>query len=270
MTTMADYDPKQDIVTFDHPPLNEVAIGIGFDPIPGFSTVEGGRFWGEVAEEYPNSEIAPPIPVSGMGTIQFSTTPTGRIILRNLNRTKILQIQDSWFFFNWVKASDSQEYPRYASVYESFKSSFEKFLTYLDHRGHPRPAVMNQKRLTYVNYLPKSGWRTPDEITRFLPDLFSTWSQHKFVPSLKNFSLKFTTSFENGVGDLEVSVRNGIIPGKSEEMIVFELTVLSPPEQRELSSLDDWFGKARSIIVQSFIDLTSDFAHEKWGLRRDD
>ena len=268
MTAKFNNDPHKDIATFDRPPLNEVVMGIGFDPIQGFSIVEAGRFWGEVSDEYPDSESAPPIPVPGiMPSIQVTTMPTGRIILKNPGRTKILQIQDSWFFCNWVKASEDHEYPRYSSVYKSFKSSLDKFLNYLDHRQRARPTVVNQTRLTYVNYIPKSGWRTPDEVSRFLPDLFSNWSQHKFIPSLKNFSLKCTTTFEQG--DLDVSVQNGMIPGKLEEMIVFELTFFSP-HQRELSSLDSWFSIARSIIVKSFIDLTSDLAHEKWGLRQND
>ena len=52
-------------ITFDDPPLNEVALGSTFLPRPDFLVPYFGAFWQEISNEFPKVAHPPPIVTPG-------------------------------------------------------------------------------------------------------------------------------------------------------------------------------------------------------------
>src|SRR5271166_2249591 len=96
------HEPGRDVFTFDNPPLSEVACGVGFASPSGLTTVEIGRFWNKIADEYPRSEVAPPLPHPGV-PFMMTTIPSPRAIFRSKDGGRVVQVQPNWFLFNWVR-----------------------------------------------------------------------------------------------------------------------------------------------------------------------
>jgi uncharacterized protein (TIGR04255 family) len=259
----AQHSPEEHILTFDRPPVSEVVCGVGFSALEKFSVAEAGRYWARIAARYPLSEIAAPLPPPGV-PFSLPAMQWPRQLFRSPDATNVVQLQNTWFLFNWVRTKGNSGYPRYPVVFSAFSTAFEDFQAYLLERtvGAIKPL---QYRLTYVNHIPKSeGWATPDDVRRFLPDFFSQWPTHSFVSKPNAFSLQFSS--EMRPGRLDVSVKNGATREDPEEVFVFELSVTSLVEPKEASAMKLWFDSAREVIVRSFKDLTSKEAHQKWGL----
>src|SRR5437899_10225732 len=46
---------------FDRPPLEEVAIGVAFEPLKDLQAAHHGRFWETIRERYPSTETHSPV-----------------------------------------------------------------------------------------------------------------------------------------------------------------------------------------------------------------
>jgi uncharacterized protein (TIGR04255 family) len=254
----------RDIVSFDNPPLSEVACGVGFANRAGLTPIEIGRFWTKIVNEYPRSEVAPPLPYPGV-PFMIITIPSPRMIFRTENGSQVLQIQPNWFLFNWVRAKSGSEYPRYHNVLHAFERELARFQEHLEVVGIGAIDVFQQFTLSYVNHIPRrDGWKTRDELRLFMPDFFATWPTHHQLREPSDLFMQFGQ--ELGFGHLNVSVRNGRTQADPEEIFVLELAVSSPLAPKEPSSMKSWFDQARESIVMCFVDLISSEARKKWGL----
>jgi hypothetical protein len=52
----------------------------------------------------------------------------------------------------------------------------------------------------------------------------------------------------------------------SDERLIADFGVSSFVQPFTVGELDSWFASARKVIVRSFVDLTSEHAHDIWGL----
>ena len=255
----AGHDPDLDIVTFDRPPVSEVVAGVGFAASPDLSIVELGRYWGVVADRFPTYELAPPIPAAG---IPFPISAAPRLVLRNRTGTKIVQLQENWLLFNWVR--DAAGYPRYRHVFEQFKAELVEFLSFVESRGLAQLTII-QTRLSYVNHIPKSdGWARPSDVGRFFPDVLGVERPGRYLPEPSTVFFRY--GFDVKPGRLDVEIKNGLTRLNSDERLIADVGVSSAIAPVGIDSIDKWFGDAREVIVLSFKDLTSDFGHRAWGL----
>jgi uncharacterized protein (TIGR04255 family) len=257
------HDPVRDIVTFDQPPVSEVVAGVGFTNPDRLNVAEIGRYWAKAAEQYPTSELGVPLPPPG-SQFPLSLMNSPRLLLRSQDGTKLIQAQENWFLFNWIRVKGEQ-YPRYHEVFGAFQGELAKFQDFLAERGIGNITSFMQFRLTYVNHIPRShGWSSLDQVRDFLPDFFSAWANHRFLRAPSGFAVQFSN--EVAPGRLDVSLRNGRTRDDPEETFVLEIGVSSPVSPKDPATMQAWFDQAREAIVRSFVDLTSQSAHRIWGL----
>src|SRR4051794_2053241 len=91
---------------FERPPLNEVVIGVQFEPLPSFHIAHLGRFWSRIRERYPFTEdqapiltqieLAKPIPVPEKNQIEIGL-PFPRCWFLNESKTELVQLQADRF-----------------------------------------------------------------------------------------------------------------------------------------------------------------------------
>jgi uncharacterized protein (TIGR04255 family) len=121
--------------TFLRPPVAEVICGIQFQDLPKWTTAQFGRFWSEIASEYAETEDQSPLAkLSADMQIRrpevqiLDYPPLRRVFLKESNGRHLMQIQADRFLHSWRKASDSDEYPRFAQIYARFETAWERFL----------------------------------------------------------------------------------------------------------------------------------------------
>jgi uncharacterized protein (TIGR04255 family) len=162
--------------SYRKPPVSEVAVGLQFDRLP-IQMRHIGQFWTEVAELYPNTEDAPPLPETGEapGIELLVIPPLRRSFLISQGGEFLLQVQDNRFYCNWRKLSPDVIYPRFPVVYERFVKGWGLFSDFLKRQGFPE---VNPTRyeLTYVNEIEVSRESVAQDIAKCV---------RMYVPRLK-------------------------------------------------------------------------------------
>jgi uncharacterized protein (TIGR04255 family) len=255
-------------ITFDDPPLNEVALGRVFLPRPDFLIPHFGAFWELVRQDFPKVGHAPPIigaHSDEIATVEVLPLPLPRVWLLSNDSVNLIQLQQDRFHFNWRKAADDVCYPRFGAVQQNCSrlwNLFERFV--VDRTGQPLQLVHSE--LTYVNLIDVAPCESPFAAAeRVLRN--PVWTDcERFLPRPVSFSHSYNFEVPDNVGILKVSTlsvnkRDG---GKA---LRLELTVQS--KQPEHLPFDQWSKKAHDFLVAAFKDLTAIQMHKVWKLRGD-
>ena len=104
-------------ITFDDPPINEVALGRIFLPRPDFLLPYYGEFWSLVRNQFPEVSHAPPIIAAEQQQQQEASADDAyifpRVWLLSEDSTRVVQIQRDRFYFNWRQGPERTEYIRF-------------------------------------------------------------------------------------------------------------------------------------------------------------
>lgn len=274
-----------DLPEFDRPPVAELVLGVQFGEVRSFQTIHTGLLWDrKFRKNFPHFEEKPPL-APNFETFG-STRPSipriqlvqpGSIMPRlwftNDDQTKLIQVQDDRFLYNWRRINDDHIYPRYATIREEFFENFKKFCAFLDEEnlGIIEP---NQCEVTYVNLID-----IPLDVsqTAWMAHVFSNWSMaenidlsaHGQVSTAEDatFKLRYTICDPSGdapKGRLWVNVQP-VIRSDDTEAIRFDLTARGSPMGIGMQGISDFFYLAREAIVRNFTALTTIELHEYWG-----
>src|SRR5262249_37388739 len=122
---------------FESPPLDEVVIGVQFNPLPKFSSVYFGRFWERIRDRYPKTQDQPPIgrqqEFAELQPIQqrFMAVEAGAHLARcwflDDSERRIVQLQPDRFLRNWRQLKGDEPYPRFANLIAEFKTEWIEF-----------------------------------------------------------------------------------------------------------------------------------------------
>ncbi len=100
------------------PPVAEVICGIQFQDVPRWATAQFGRFWSEIASEYPETEdqsplakLSPDMKIRRPEGQILEYPPLRRVFLKESNGRHLMQIQADRFLHSWRKTSERDEYP---------------------------------------------------------------------------------------------------------------------------------------------------------------
>ena len=264
MTALAD---------FGKPPVIEVAIGVQFEPLKGFSVGHVGLYWatireafGRVEEQVPITHIVEPPygpPEVTMG-LQLTEKPEiPRVWFLDDSGCRLIQVQRDRFLHNWRKMNPSDQYPRFPSVRDGFFQYWQGFTDFLGENGlKPEP---DQCELTYVNHIKKGeGWDTVGD----LDDVFTAFAWRTragFLPAPDSarWSLRFL--LPENQGRLYAEVVPVRVPSQKDNVVRFSLTARGRP-QGEFSTkgMAEWFAMAREWIVRGFADLVDEKTDILW------
>jgi uncharacterized protein (TIGR04255 family) len=118
---------------FENPPINEVAVGLFFQPITALRAEHIGALWGTIRDQFPNSSQNPPLLSPGQTsfsqlTLPGEVFPLPRFWFISADETNLLQLQRDAFFFNWRRRES--DYPRFKSVLAQFEEYFSFFVQF--------------------------------------------------------------------------------------------------------------------------------------------
>ena len=272
--------PFEELPKFARPPVVETVVGFQFEPLPKLGNAHLGDFSASLGGDWPNVNDAPPLEPQferfGEGKIwrtaglqlKLSQEPHTRLQIRNQAQDRMIQVQNGRFHYNWLGHAGG-EYPSYAKVKPEFDwalGSFQQFVAERD-LGELSP---NQWEVTYVNHLPKgSVWETPQDWTGLVRALAALPPGTPRI-SLESFGGQWHYEIQPHRGRLHVELSHGLRKQPAEqEIIVLTLTARGPIHSADDGgpNLNQGLSIGHESIVRAFVDLTSEEAHECWGLK---
>lgn len=251
-------------ITFDIPPLVEVALGRTFLPRPDFLVPHFGAFWERVKSEFPSVAHAPPIGVPGESVVVSDDGVwLPRVWLISADNSRLVQIQQDRLHFNWRKTEEAPEYVRFPAIQRKaldIWASFDSFIR--EATGSPLQPLVNE--LSYTNLIQTDELGPFELAERTLRD--SVWCrENRFLNAPKALSHSYSFSVPEKVGDLSVTIVTGRRVEDQKWVLKIDLTVKG--QQTDEHSFEAWSSKARDFLVAAFKDLTTSEMHKIWKLR---
>lgn len=278
----------QEIVTFDNPPLDEVAIAAQLDELPefNFETLaalhEAFRSNTESIEEHPpigaQFELFDKAGKLRSG-LQFSVStnvlpPARRVWFVGHGGTDVIQVQNDRFVRNWRKRPDQPVYPRFESILPTFLDDFSIFQSVVEKRNGVKASV-NQVDVSYYNNIvlpPETGYveALGKYFKVFSPQSIDAGSvSDGFEPETATLKMSFRF-FQDGPtsprGRLHVEILSAV-DSEDRRILRAQLTARGKPQNSELQSLKEFVCACRREIVTTFDVITSDLAHLEWKKR---
>lgn len=274
---------KSNLPDFASPPVIEVAVSLTFSALRALRVAQLGLLWSEYRDRYPVVEEHPPLPPSleRFGTvanknvglqIEFTALhPVPRVWFMNQAGTELVQVQQDRFVYNWRKAGDEDDYPRFESVVARFQREVEVLRSFLakEQIGDLDPL---QCELTYVNRIPVEGTgQTPRdafEVLRIVQPLRDA----KFLPAPEDLRIgvRYLMRDESNepVGRLLIESDPAYGISDNESMNLLKLTALLRPDGPWPEGILRSLERGRTWIVRGFADITTASMHTEWGRRQ--
>lgn len=270
-------------ITYDAPPLVEVAMSIQFDPPDGLNQAHLGAFWVTQKHVLPGVRALQPIAASydDFGSegqwlppsLQLALTnePDCRLQMISLDDQWVCQVQRNRLVFNWRKRGE--EYPRFSAAWIRFLVSWEAWLSFLGDYELDRPRLRLWE-LTYVNRIPNDRlWEKPADWPNVFPGLWGGGFAVVEGAALRGFQGRWVWESLDPPARLYVEPN----PGRSAEdpqkdVLLLSLTargLIRDDSQTGQSSESDLIESAMAFghdwIVGTFDKITSDAAKKAWG-----
>jgi uncharacterized protein (TIGR04255 family) len=260
---------------FERPPLDEMVIGVHFQPLPNFRAAHFGLFWSRIRAEYPHTEDQTPVLAAvELNEIKPAPTSLAQVSLVGLplprcwflsdDKTELVQVQQGGFWRNWRKVSGNECYPHFHSLARDFKQVWEKFLAFAAD-FELGPVVVKQCELSYINHIEKgAGWSELGELDKVFTILRAP-EPHNLLPAPETLSWQARYKLPHGRGRLHVEMSPSFRGRDMKLMLALNLTVRGAPMGGALDQVDAWFDLAHEWALKAFTELTGPTAHELWG-----
>ncbi len=270
-------------VDFRQPPVTEVVLAIQFERrVVDLEVL--AEFTTRVKGEFPKRAQRPPLPPmeedapAQPGTQQFSLELVSgfqmpRTWFMSEDETKILQLQEDRFVFNWQRTHPADAtYPRYRQLRESFRSRLAQLLESIEAAGKEVPGT-NFCEVTYVNQMAVDGSPAPSHTD--LGDILTPVDtpQYEFLPAPQDqqYSARFRIDgYDDGAarGWLYVNSTPAVRPDGT-PMYLLNLTSRLVPGHTGSDAAWAALDRGREWIVKGFVDLTTKKMHAQWGYQED-
>jgi len=263
---------------FSNPPLNEVVLGVQFSAPQGYQQIYAYEVWELYREKFPLVEeqmsLPPFFETFGLPRPQQQQQPGlslvngaqhDRFWFLKPKKDELIQFQEDRLLHNWRKVGDaSNPYPRFERMIISFEDELQLLADFMKKFGS-RPLSTTQCEISYVNHIHLSASdpnSSASEFFRFMQ-----------FPSEKpeDFSTSFRRTIYNDAGapigrlnyDLQTAMSNN-----GQRVLAFTITARGAPSRPTIESALEFLKLGREMIVKSFVALTTDLAHETWGMKR--
>jgi uncharacterized protein (TIGR04255 family) len=260
---------------FDCPPLNEVVIGVQFEPLKEFHAAHFGLYWSRIRNRYPFTEEQPPLapqvePPEVTAQVPAISLQSGPFIPRSwfldASRNELIQLQSDRFLRNWRRVEGTEVYPRFPVLIGRFQKEWEDFLVFLNDQRLGRPSV-NQCELIYLNHLePGFAWSDYSELGKVFATLRAPGGSG-FLPAPELLSWESRYKLPQERGRLHVQVQPVFRPRDFKLILSFNLTVRGSPEKNTADRILAWFDLAHEWVVRGFDQLTEPTMHQFWKKR---
>ncbi len=271
---------SEPIHSFERPPLIESVLGVQFKRLPKLTNPWLSIFWESLRAQWPNVEEAPPIEPQyekfgdqrswatlGAVNLQFVQSPASRLRITNADRSRMIQVQNGRFHYNWLK-TDTQSYPRYSVVRSEFDGLFLKFKEFLA-KNSLGSLEADQWEVTYVDHIPMGTvWNSPHDWLELFPATAEAVEIGGNI-SLDSVLARISYEVKPQLGRLHVQVNHGMTQAAKDasktEIMRVDITARGPMQQDV--DLSKGLDIGRRAIVETFFKLTSAKAHQYWGYK---
>lgn len=253
---------------FDRPPLNEVAIGVVFEPIRALLIPHYGVLWQQFKDEYTAVEHAPAL--AGRDGVPVTDTATGlplpRVWFRNRDGSKLVQVQNDRFYFNWRATDQNKTYPSFDTIRPEFDRLLKIFADFTE-KDLGAAITPIECDLTYINFIAKgAGWHSSGDLEGVLPDLQWRKQEARFLPVPDKVLWQPLFLLPNGRGTLTVKLQPAKLVATGADILRLEMIARGLPEPTTLAGCRSFFEIAHDWIVRGFADLTATkVQHDLWN-----
>lgn len=253
---------------FARPPLDEVVIGVQYDPLPGFHAGHLGLFWLCVRSRYPLTEDQaslvsvkekPTLEPGDVIPVQLPLIPRCWFLTRTKER--LVQLQAEKFIRNWRKVTGDEVYPRYSTLIGEFAEEWQEFQTFVRVESLGNVKV-NQCELSYIDHLEVGGSIQMGDLSNVISVLRSHRADSAFLrPEVVTWGAQYL--LPDGLGRLSVQM-NPAFRGRDMKLVL-ALTLTARGAPAESGGALKWFDMAHEWVNRAFAELTDPQMHERWG-----
>jgi uncharacterized protein (TIGR04255 family) len=276
---------REGVVTYDAPPLVEVAMSIQYQRPRGLNLAHLGAFWMTQRQELPFVHVQQPIAsvsddygAAGQWLppslqLALKTEPDGRIQMVSADEQWMCQLQLNRIVVNWRRRR--AEYPRFDATQERFWNVWRSWREFLGCMNLERPQPQFWE-LTYVNRVPQGElWQEPKDWHQVFPGLCGGLYEAPGGSRLGGFLGQWVWESIDPPARLYVEPKPGRAadPPHRDELIL-SLTARGPirapasssaaEDEREAERIEVGFAAGNNLIVTLFDSVTSDAAKVAW------
>lgn len=237
-------------------PIEEVLISIQFDDVFPGTVFHLGRFWGRIADQYPQViERTSAAPSTNGSSLEVDTR------LLSADKVWILQLKRRSLALSWVRGNQL-EYPGFDKVRSRFLDSYEQLSQYCETIGARAPWAKGA-HLTYINFLPFPPPGVEAPLAFLFKNLYWGEDQKLSPPPVVDIQARYP--FPSSRGVLSTVVRTPVLReaiGGVKPFILFQLTsqIEFGKATRAHDEILDWLQEARDFTNIAFNDLLSNEA----------
>jgi len=260
---------------FARPPLDEVVLGVQFDQMPGFTSVDVRAVWDLYRDDFPKVQDQPllqPIFETFGGTPpqQIGFQPffmggalggVGRVWFISEAGNHLLQFQPDRFLTNWRKSPNDQPYPRFEGIVAAYDSSLRKLAAFFKDR-FGNDLRINQAEVTYINIIQVDSF---SEATKY----FENWKYSP--PEIEGLNITTVEVIYNNqrtpYARLIQEVQSAFSP-EGKRVYKMSLIFRGKPEGNNADDAMKFLAHGREAIVLNFRDMTTTEAHKHWGIEQ--
>jgi uncharacterized protein (TIGR04255 family) len=270
-----------DLPDFESPPVNEVVLGVQFEPLEGLQTAHLGLLWSRFRSDFPVVEQQPPLPPQPpedlSGTVKpieiqvqmLSAPPSPRLYFISESGNQLVQVQNDRFIANWRRVRDEDTYPRYEAVRAYFAQGLRGLLDFADAESLG-PIRFKQCEVIYLNQLPAGeGWKDFGDLGEVLAFWTGEMSDVSLPePEASSVAFQFLLPDARAPrGRLYVDVRPSLRATDLSPLLAMNLTARVPLEEGSPESVLAAVDFGREWIVRAFASTTTPHMHTVWGRR---
>jgi uncharacterized protein (TIGR04255 family) len=270
-----------DLPDFESPPVNEVALGVQFEPLERLQTAHLGLLWSRFRSAFPTVEQQAPLPpqptedLSGnlkpveIQVKMLSTLPFPRLLFISESGNELVQVQNDRFVANWRRLREEDTYPRYESVRQYFEHGLREFLDFADSENLG-PLQFKQCEVIYLNQLPVGeGWENFGDLGEVLAFWTGEMSDTSLPgPEASSVAFQFLLPDASAPrGRLYVDVRPSLRATDLSPLLAMNLTARVPLENGSADDVLTATDFGREWIVRAFASITTPHMHTVWGRR---
>jgi uncharacterized protein (TIGR04255 family) len=263
--------------SYASPPVVEVSLGISFRPLAKLEAPHIGLLWSRFRPQYSKAEQHPPLPsvqedfepirTHNVQLQVRQTLPVPRCWFLNEAETDLVQVQQNRFIRNWRRIRESDAYPRYELLRNSFirdVATFQEFLV-AEELGE---LDIVQSEVTFVNHIEAGDvWDDHGEIDKVI-SLITPPSSIEFLPNPETAELTAQYVIHEGlkpVGRLHIGVQPAYRVSDSKPIVALELTARGAPQGEGIDGALRFLDLGHGWVVRGFTAVTTPQMHTKWG-----
>ncbi len=279
--------PASELVSFERPPVQEVALSMQFER-DTFGLEAFGRFALATHDQLPERQQHPVLPPMAETfdpaplplAVQIRLEPaTGlpRTWFLTADGTELVQLQHDRFTLNWRLIEEGATYPRYPRL----RTRFNELLKLLSADDPARQSPVNLCEVTYVNTIEPIGTTGLRKGLRpQLSDIINRVGRRPrsaFLPRAEDAQLLVRWQIpgseigepDGPAGRLYLQAGPGLNPGTAVPIYVVNLTAHVVPRPGNIGDAMRAMDVCHKWAVLGFKDVTTARMHRVWGLKEE-